>query len=312
MASSYLKRIETLTRILLDPDNPAYSLRPEVLEIVDILQTLATGFDRKSDITADETRTAQGLAISPTMAAMCSDEYLRTIQYLRGFDAAIRDSAEVNGERVVRALYVGTGPLATLAVPLMVIRPAKSVVFEMIDIHETSTRSVAAILESLGLSDRVVAIHCCDAMNYEPDPDTPPDVVMAEIMLAGLENEPQVAVTRCLARKLPDAVFLPESIEVGIIADTDDAVAQPAFVFDRTMREVSGNDSHTLPAYEVTIPNDGPVFLDTRICIYGPHSLERNQSSLTTRRILPFAHTPGETIRLAYRMGEYPGLIRTD
>jgi hypothetical protein len=64
-----------VTWSLLKSQSPAHSLRPEVVEMTKILvdsQTIRT--TRQKDISSGETRTANGLALSPTMAAMCADE----------------------------------------------------------------------------------------------------------------------------------------------------------------------------------------------------------------------------------------------
>ena len=78
-------------------------------------QTIRTA--PQEDISGGETLTSNGLALSPTMAAMCANDFVRTIQFIRGTHAAIADIRERFPDRPARVLYAGCGPYATLAVP---------------------------------------------------------------------------------------------------------------------------------------------------------------------------------------------------
>ena len=114
-------RLRELTRLLLDGQASAEALRPEVLELAAILASAQTSVSgRREGIANGETRTTEGLALSPSMALMCADDYLRTIRFIRGTYAAIADLGKQIPGRPVRVLYVGCGPLATLAAPLTI------------------------------------------------------------------------------------------------------------------------------------------------------------------------------------------------
>lgn len=101
-----------VTLSLLDPARPAYTLRTQVLELKSIFEQ-ATG---ASELATGETKTECGVAISPAMAAMCVDDFARTVQFLRGTLAAVADLRSTVIERAVRVLYAGCGPWAALAV----------------------------------------------------------------------------------------------------------------------------------------------------------------------------------------------------
>lgn len=321
MTNQNRQRLEALTAILLDDTLPAYTLRPEVIEIRDILEAACGDFQRTDDITANETRTDEGLAVSPTVAAMCTDDYTRTIVYLRGLHAAIRDTRDQNKKSSVRVLYVGTGPYAILAVPLMTIWASKQLCFDILDIHEESIMAVKTIVEYFDLTPHVSSFICMDAMMYQPDKANTPDIIIAEIMLAGLENEPQVAVTRSLIDKMPDALFLPEAIEISAYLEAPDHHLGSVFNFDREMFQQGVNQAGHLPASTLHIPEYSEpksghnkalkkIFLQTRVQVYRPHTLEPDQSGLTTRRRLNCDFEWGQPLDLAYQMGKHPGLIK--
>ena len=108
-------------------------------ELVDILENAADfQIESRQDITEGETPSGEGLAISPTQAAMCAGEFQRTAVFLRGLHDAIASVIERKPSEPVRVLYAGSGPYATLAVPLMTVFPPEAVRFTILDIHPVS------------------------------------------------------------------------------------------------------------------------------------------------------------------------------
>lgn len=321
---------------LIDASSSADSLRPEVLELASILadsRTIRTA--RHDDISDGETRTSRGLALSPTMAVMCADDYLRTIQFIRGTHDAIKDLQERVTDRPVRVLYVGCGPYATLAVPLMVLFSPAEVVFTLLDIHDESIESAKSILRTLGQTDSVSSFETIDAGLYQISPAAPPDIILMEIMQACLESEPQVALTRHLLEQAPNAVLIPEEVKIDL------ALVDPSCEFDLhalneirlptqrnripiasvftlnrdTAKAWSDNDTDTLPAGVVQMPEhleqryDPMLF--TLIRVYKDHLLRDYDSGLTCPRRLSVEGDigRGDTIQFRYRLGSRPGLI---
>ena len=136
-----LEQLRSVTSILLDSQRPVHSLRPEVVEIKTILADSQTMYSAPpEDIAGGETRTSNGLALSPKMAAMCIDDFVRMIEFIRGTYAAIIDIRERFPDRPARVLHVGCGPYATLLVPLMATFSST---------EERSSRSLMCILNRL-------------------------------------------------------------------------------------------------------------------------------------------------------------------
>ena len=137
-----MERLREVTWSLLDPQTPAYSLRPEVVEITALIaDSQMIHNTQRGNISGGEILTSNGLAISPTMAAMCAEDFVRTIEFIRGTYAAIADLRNQFPDRPVRVLYIGCGPYATLAVPLMAILPSTEVIFTLLDVHPESVAS---------------------------------------------------------------------------------------------------------------------------------------------------------------------------
>ena len=330
-----MEQLRRLTRSLLESRNPAYSLRPEVVEMAAILansQTILTA--RQENISGGETRTSNGLALSPTMAAMCADDFVRTIEFIRGTNAAIGDLRKRFPDRPVRVLYVGCGPYATLAVPLMAIFSSAEATFTLLDVHPESIESAKSIVDTLGFGESVASFETADAGSYRVCPDQLPDVILMEIMRACLESEPQVAVTRHLLKQAPHAILLPEEVSIDLTLvdpsrefdltgleqnrdpiQRDRIPVASVFVLNReTVNSWDSNDSNRLPASTVRIPDSleqrYEVMLFTVIRVYKDHILKDYDSALTCPRSpsIEGAIKPGDTVQFHYDLGSRPHL----
>jgi hypothetical protein len=263
------------------------------------------------------------------MAAMCADDFMRTIEFIRGTHAAIVDLRKRFPERPIRVLYVGCGPYATLAVPLMAILSSNEATFTFLDVHPGSIKSAKSIVDTLGLADSVASFETVDAGSYRVCPEQPPDVILMEIMQACLESEPQVAIARQLLKQAPRAVLIPEEVCIeltlvdtsrefdldglerdrGIIQRDRIPVASVFVVNRETVKSWEGNYSNRLTASTVRIPDS----LEQR---YQPmlftviHILTDSDSGLTCLRIpsIDGALKPGDTIQFYYELGSRPRL----
>lgn len=336
--------LQGLTRSILDPRTAADALRPEVLALVALLAgsrdaAAAPPPDSppggQADIADGETRTGNGLALSPTMAAMCAADYKRTVVFLRGTHAAITDLLARRPDRPVMVLYVGCGPYAMLALPLMAVFPADRVRFTLIDIHPQSIASARSIADAQGLAASVAAFETVDAGSYTIGADLPVDVILMEIIQACLASEPQVAISRHLLAQAPDALLIPEQVSVDLIfvdpgrefdlggpqaaggpRPRDRIAGAPVFVVDReAVARWSGCGNDTLPAATARVPDDlarryRPM-LFTRIRVYRDHLLQDYDSGLTCPRSPPLdrALQPGDVVRFHYALGRQPRLV---
>ena len=322
--------------MLLSPQETASALWPEVQELSGILAGTRENMIRQTqNISSGETRTANGLALSPTMASMCVDDFVRTIEFLRGTHAAIVDLRKQIDRRPVRILYVGCGPHATLALPLMTVFSCNEAVFTLLDIHPESIRSAKSNVERLGLVDSVADFETVDAAAFCIRPDKPPDVILLEVMQACLESEPQVAITRHLLRQAPLAVLVPEEVRVNLElmdpsreflntglesnhgpAQRDRIPVAPVFALNReTVNSWDNSCSNRITASTICMPGSwGEQYqpmLFTEIRIYKNHVLKDYDSGLTCPRALRLdaSIAPGATIDFVYELGDHPRLV---
>jgi len=268
------------------------------------------------------------------MAAMCADDFARTVVFLRGVHAAIHDRRSRFGHRPVRVLYAGCGPYATLALPLMSVLSPAEANFELLDLHAHSVASAQTVVGRLGLGAALGKCRVMDACDYRIDPDARPDVLVLELMNACLEKEPQVAVTRHLCTQAPDASIVPRSVKVDLrlvnpanefgsvsAADGEAAVERErvmlgtVFELGRDSLLAWGDDSSTvLPAARIALPavlDERLVpMLFTTIESHGGHRLQDYDSGLTMPRSLSIEGEirAGATLHFEYQLGPSPGL----
>jgi hypothetical protein len=336
MADHDLEALAAITREILRPERELGDLIPQAQALRDLFERW-THFriapDR--DIATGQTRLAGGLAISPTLAAMCARELFRTLAFIRGLAQAVTDAAQPG--RPVRVLYAGCGPYALLAAPLMTVFSPEQVTFALLDIHQECLDSAIALIGTLGLSNHVTGSVCTDATSYRIPTDAAPDVVVSETMAVCLRNEPQVSIARNLLQQAPTARMVPQSVSVDVallngakefvllapdhegdipLAERDRIHLGTVFELSSdTIRRWEGLDGEHLPAGEVTLPlpleSRYRPHLLTRIAVYGDNHLRDYDCSLTVPQPLRCKHqfTGGETIRFLYKAGAHPELV---
>lgn len=333
--TAVLDRLRTLTEIILNPKYPSYTLRSEVLEVSDIIASVASNNPvNLSQIGEGETLTDNGLALSPTMAAMCAAEYKRTVEFLRGLNAAIRDVSQEIPNRPVRVLYAGCGPYAILAVPLMALYAATTVEFVLLDIHQASIQCAKSIIDRFGLSASVRNYEIMDAMDYRINPEEAPDIILLEIMNTALTLEPQVAVTRHLLGQAPSTTFIPSAVVVslalvnsgkefsfntdkGVETDQRDRIVlEDIFRLDKdSVRSWQDIDDLHLPAAVIKLPSSIDDVYDlnllTTVKIYQDFLLKDYDCSLTLPKRLPIdgRSNADKKIHFHYQLGQQPRLV---
>jgi hypothetical protein len=335
---SIIEDFKRLTIEALTHDGSRGILAGIVGELVETLDSAADfQIDGQLDITEGEIASNEGLAISPTQAAMCAGEFQRTAIFLRGLHDAIAEAVELKSPEPVRVLYAGSGPYATLAVPLMTVFPPEKVRFTVLDLHPESIESAKSVVRRLGLDRSVAEFVLADACEYTIPADAIPDIILSETMSAALEKEPQVAIMRHLLGQAPDAVIVPESVRVdAFLVDTskepdiivpeigsppakgqpDRIPLGPVFELNAaTIRSWASLSDDRLPAAAIRIPPPPEPsyrpFLLTTIATHGEHVLRTHDSSLTGIREITDLNdlSAGRSLQFHYRLGAAPCLV---
>jgi hypothetical protein len=282
-------------------------------------------FSRITDITCDDLNDEQiflssGKAISPSSAAFCLLEMKRTAIFLRGINKAIQQKLSENSKRPVQILYAGTGPYATLLLPLLTLYSPVDIQADLLDINEISLNAVKKIIGELGLDPFINKSYLNDAAIFIVETDY--DIVISETMQAALKKEPQVAIMQNLIPQMPDkAIFIPSAITItaklvsagywnteNIIHPSDEVlIAEDLFTVDKLHLDAAGY--HNELDLSGAVGKYNRLILDTTISVFENEVLKNGDCSLTlplTVSILDKDQTGG--INFWYEQGEIPGI----
>ena len=277
-----------LATVLLD-DATSPTLLADTLDRYRDLLLTASGLDMSAPDSLQPHDTGRGVAIGATWAALCLDDQLRTWCFIRGLAAAV---AERRANGPVHVLYAGTGPFATLALPLMTRYRPDELQFTFLEINAVSLAAVRHTLRALGLEDYVRDVVQTDASTYQvPDPEGV-DILLTETMQYGLVDEMQVPIALNLLNQLPgDALMVPERIELSLVLLRDDRKLAPVtgelgslITVDRqSLRAYLRTEASTdFPTVRIALPESGGwLAMRTAITTYGPHRLADYDSGLT-------------------------------
>lgn len=291
-------KLARILDVLLDEETGG-ELLTNILDLYRDLLLSASGIDLGGEAELGCFHTGAGVAIGTTWAALCIDDALRTKKFVSGAYHAVRAVA-ARRPGPVHVLYAGTGPWATLMLPLTSRFSPRELRITCIEINDASFAGVRRTIASLGLDDYVEDFVQADAATYRIPKAAAVDILLSETMQYCLIDEMQVPIVlNLLAQLPPDTILIPERINVilGVLdADTERTVTRelgPAFTFDRACTESyqPRADNLDFPTRRVRVPAPegaapGPLALLTTIDVYGGNHLTHYESALTHPRVI--------------------------
>lgn len=157
-----------------------------------------------------------GKAIGTTWAALCLDDLMRTKIFVKGLFKAIEAVSE-RKKSCVRILYAGTGPFATLALPIMATYESSEVQFTLLEINPISLEAAKKVIKTLAFEDYVKEFVLADATKYVIPEGDNFDIILTETMLKSLKNEQQVPICMNLMKQVKeDVILVPEKITLSL------------------------------------------------------------------------------------------------
>ncbi len=174
----------------------------------------ASGIDLKDEMLKYDLPTPNGLAIGPHWAAICMDDLFRTTQFIKGLYKVILEAKKRFPDQRINLLYAGTGPFATLAIPMTALFKSDEIQFTFLDAIEANCEYVKQTVDILKLSEYVRKIECVDAAEYNVGKEVY-HILLTECCQSGLSKEPQVAITLNMAHQIHEnGIVVPEKITV--------------------------------------------------------------------------------------------------
>jgi len=271
-----IKRLNNIRTILLREEIDYLQLTNCIKDYRNLLESLT-----QIDLNKAENRTnvnIDGVAIGTTWAALCLDDIMRTKLFIRGIAKAIADLKQQK-KGVLQVVYAGTGPYATLILPLLPLYTEKDLQLTLLEINQNSYHKMPAGLQ--------------------------PDLIISETMLKALDKEHQVPIMLNLLAQVPEEIcIIPEKIELHLAAtkikaDCSHLKQNLTSIFEVSQyslrqilqRKANQTDDYLFPMMESTIDlteikDYHDLSILTSIQVYGDEWIRFNQSGLTMTKKL--------------------------
>ncbi|RXK80821.1 SAM-dependent methyltransferase [Filimonas effusa] len=302
------------SKAILRPEDFHDQLAPAVMACSDLL---FSNFSLAGEDARKHIKTAHGNAIGTFWAARCSREVLRTQRFSRALYNSVSEALKQH-QKTIHVLYAGTGPFATLALPVMMMFKPEEVQFTFLEINSESIEIVKQVIDLLDLHNYIKDIHQCDASVWEvPSPDI--DIVISETMYTALKTEPQVAIMLNLAKQLPeDTIFLPEEITVSLCRwlhkDKEPEILAELFRFNKPLIHSIINNSPgkswVFPdrQIQVSLLANEQLYYATDIRVNDGNYLTWNDSSLNIPEKVKVYFSEGDrSLNCKYSLQPIPG-----
>ena len=329
------QQLKEICKVFLQ-DKIDYSELKKACDTYKNLLLKAIKIDLNDSLYRKNIHTAEGKAIATEWAIRCIDDIMRTKRFVKGTYEAIRDLQQQKKGKTLHLLYAGTGPFATLVLPLISIFSPIDLRFIFLEINPVSITFLKKTIDHFDVGRYVIDIIEADAAVVQLDQKYDVDIVVTECLQHALEREPQVGITYNLISQLPpDVVLIPQEIRLEpLLVNTElkykhlaEAVHPENFkktypaVFTlntdvvRDRLRNGGEKSVEFPSVYTSFEGENTrlfneIAVGPEIIVYNNQHLSMNESGLTIPKII--AHQSDDRkitgIRSRYKTGEHPGL----
>jgi hypothetical protein len=257
---------------------------------------------------------------------------MRTKRFMDGIYEATSDKLKQTTGRPVHILYAGTGPFATLLLPLTALFNAQQIQFTLLEVNEPSFNCLQKMMNTLQLEKYIHRLEKADAAKWKLSSDQPVDIFISETMQQGLVKEPQVNVCMNIVPHLPPgAIMIPEQITLTAALinlskrmqnkklnnNAEDPVHLLGTVFTLNKKEIQQHAAETFTAFPETtviipaeVVHSHPLlYLLTDITIYKQERLLIDKSQLTLPlKLADLSLYQPAKIKFEYHAGKQPGI----
>ncbi len=317
-------QLKAITDILLDKNTSPIQLTEALKQYKTLLLELSN-LDLETMENKQDIHTDSGIAIGTTWAAMCLDDIYRTQQFIRGLFKVVNDLIPATNTPI-HVLYAGTGPFATLILPLLSNHTEQEVQVTLLEINKNSIENVKHVINQLGFQNHIKDIVCEDATKYEIK--TKVDIILSETMQHALLRELQVPIMLNLVGQTNgDSIMIPKEILLSL-AFLDSRInldpkekslpynkTEPILSFDKAwikshLSKGVRNDhlvDKTISLQKLKAKNHTQLAILTDIRITDGITIDYNQSGLTIPYILKSAlKMESDKINLKYKLKPMP------
>jgi hypothetical protein len=320
-----LADLKKITAILLADESSYSEMRDAALNLLQFFYDISE-FDNSNPINHQHLQSQAGQAVSPESAAICMRDFMRTRVFMRGLKDAISTKLQANPDKAVIVLYAGTRPFATLLIPLVTIFSSSQLQMQLVDINPASIAYLNRIIAYFSLQPYVLQVVQTDAVTYCVPAQLQPDIILSETMMPSLKKEPQVSIAANLVLQCPQAILIPELIEVSAVLYNSKPDEKIRFIHLETllvltkeqaikMAKQQQADDAFFPVTKLKVqkpvqPHYSRLALLTYIRVFNNEALGLNESSLTIPEHVCNLHSIKSwpaVFNLQYRIFPVPG-----
>jgi hypothetical protein len=325
--SPTLADLKRITQILIADESSYLQIRNACTHLLEFFYRV-TEFDETDTVNQKHMQSAAGQAVSPQAAAVCIRDFMRTRVFMRGLKEAISTKLLANPRKAVTVLYAGTGPFATLLIPMVTMFSTSELNMLLLDINPASIDHLNRIINYFNLQPYVLQVVEADAVTYQVPAQLLPDIILSETMMPSLKKEPQISIAANLVSQCPQALLVPEMIEVKAVLYSSKTDDEKLFIHLETLlsftkdaalkmavKQQKGTEIFPVTRLQVQQPPQ-PSFsrlaLLTDIRVFNEHTLTLNESSLTIPQYVYNLHsikTWPAVFYIQYSIFPVPGFI---
>lgn len=311
---------EVTEELLVDHDQTNYVVLKEKLEKLKSLLMDMTGLDLNQEENRADIQFDNGIAIGSAWAALCVVDHIRTKQFVRGLFKAVNQLLEQKTEPV-RILYAGTGPFATLMLPLLTQFTPDQLQFILFEVNPQTLQQLNNVIKQFQIEDYIESIICEDASTYQFEHDPNIHIFLSETMQHGLQKEQQVPITLNLMQQLgEDVILIPSKIKLDLALMNSSSKLmfeglthlqfkelETLLEFDKKFVSNYLNSSNQSGQFELCKQQSFKAVEDyesydklvilTSIETYGNEWIENNSSSLTIPKTLLFLNSIDDKLK---------------
>jgi hypothetical protein len=313
----------------------------DFIELSEVIRNYESLVLELSDLNMDEETNRSdihfknGKALGTTWAAMCIRDLMRTKIFIKGLFKAI-GFIQKTKQGTLQIIYAGTGPFATLALPVMACFSPDEVQFTLLEINRASFENVKKVIQKLGFEKHVQSYVLEDATKYRVNKEIQYDIVLSETMQRALEREQQVPIVMNIIGQLnSNVVLIPENIRLDLcmlnlkklhqrkLGEEEDCIFRLGTIFELSREKIKEyiQESQTkkgklvFSAKSFKIPKERIVDFNTlavitEIQVFGEEKIKMYESGLTLPLILEDLpeQLHNSRVNAFYKVDEIPGI----
>ncbi|MEK9159515.1 MAG: hypothetical protein AAB383_02170 [Patescibacteria group bacterium] len=330
--SNRIKLASKIWPILAERDLPHNLEGRGAIPGLGLLLQEAVSFEEIIKLTLlEDTQTDFGRAISPAEAAtllFSSSGWTRTRKLTIGFWDAAWAALKANPNDQVHVLYIGTGPYASLALPVAAAFPQEKLVVHAVDIHQESLDMLDRVLRHFDLEETFPTRLCADAtqVDWHKHLTVKPKIVLVECMDRALLREPQAKIVENLNQQYgSDFLLVPGRVMVNVYLYGEDGRIMenfPFFFLDSSGVVGRGADysgsEHTISKefswedLEQGATERVHFSLETIVRVGPENILSDDENAITREVYLPALPSGTKKARISYRLGCEPRDVRVE